>query len=157
MRKLASLLIVVLTAAALNTGVAFGADHDLARPYNGSGSGIDTIPVLGGSTFVVDGTITSRFGTGTFHSQGTQTGPTSFTFATTVVYARGTLTSTASGTNTGPNTSTSINTITGGTRRFARATGSTTVTATTSPTANPQIRTITFTFTGTITLHDKRG
>ena len=153
MRKLASLLIVILAAATSNTGVAFAARHQCTRPFTGSGSGTDTIPVVGGSTFLVDGTVnTSPLGAGTFHSQGTQNGPTTFTFTTTTVYARGTLRSSASGTDTGPNTSTSVTTVTGGTGRFVGATGSTTVTATTSPTPDPQVRTVTLTFTGTITL-----
>jgi hypothetical protein len=48
--------------------------------------------VLGGSTFVVDGTVQGNSGFGTFHGQGTQTGPTTFTITTTVVYRHGTFT-----------------------------------------------------------------
>jgi hypothetical protein len=131
--------------------ISYGHQH--CRPFIGSGSGIDTVPVLGGSTFLVDGTVhTSPLGTGTFHSQGTQTGPTSFTFVTSGVYAGGTLTSSASGTNTTANTATSINTITGGTRRLTGAAGSSVITSTSAPTSNPQVSTLTFTFTGTICL-----
>ena len=118
-----------------------------------SGSGTDTIPVLGGSTFVIDGSFNGTLGSGTLHGGGTQTGPTTFTVMTTAVYRHGTITQSGTGIDTGPNTSTATFTIVSGTGRFKGATGSSTVMSTTTPTSNPQVRDLTFTSTGTITLH----
>lgn len=118
-----------------------------------SGSGTDTIPVLGGSTFVLAGIFNGTLGSGTVNGGGTQTGPTTFTVMTTAVYRHGTITQSGTGIDTGPNTSTAMFTIVSGTGRFKGATGSSTVMSTTTPTSNPQVRDVTFTSTGTITLH----
>ena len=80
------------------------------------------------------------------------TGPTTASFTATVVAANGD-TLTTSGTNvlTGPTTFTNFQTITGGTGRFAGASGSFTDTGTNAPDpSNPNGFTITFTSTGTI-------
>jgi hypothetical protein len=143
---------LVLAVVALGPGAALGLGKARTIQTTASGSGIDTIPVLGGSTFIVDGTANGTLGFATFHVQGTQTGPTSFTLNETSVFANGTLIQSGIGTDTGPNTSTVILTITSGTGRFRDATGSSTVMSTTTPTANPQVRQLTFTSTGTITV-----
>ncbi len=114
---------LVLAVVALGPGAASGLGKTRTIQNIASGSGIDTIPVLGGSTFIVDGTVNGTLGFGTFHGQGTQTGPTSFTLTTTTVFAHGTLTQSDVGTDTGPNTATAMATITSGTGRFRGATG----------------------------------
>ena len=144
---------LVLAVVALGPGAALGLGKARTVQTTASGSGIDIIPVLGGSTFIADGTANGTIGSGTFHVQGTQTGPTSFTLTETSVFANGTLTQSGIGTDTGANTSTVILTITSGTGRFRDAVGSSTVLSTTTPTANPQVRLLTFTSTGTITLN----
>lgn len=147
---------LVLAVVALGPAAASGLGKTKTIQNIGSGSGVDTIPVLGGSTFIIDGTVNGTLGFGKFHGQGTQTGPTSFTLTTTTVFAHGTLTQSSVGADTGPNTATGMFTITGGTGRFRGATGSSTVMSTTTPTADPQVRQLTFTLMGTITLKHKR-
>jgi hypothetical protein len=146
---------LVLAVVALGPGAVSGLGKTRTIPTIASGSGTDTIPVLGGSTFIADGTASGTLGSATFHLQGTQTGPTSFILTETSVFAHGTLTESGMGTDTGPNTSTVILTITSGTGRFRGSSGSSTVMSTTSPTADPQVRQLTFTSTGTITLKHK--
>ncbi|HZR11910.1 MAG TPA: hypothetical protein VFC33_01555 [Acidimicrobiia bacterium] len=158
MRKLAAVLCVVVVAALVTffaSPVASGSSPSQtgARNTTAVGSGTDWIPQLGGSTFIVGGTVHSNlFGRGTFLGEGTQTGPTSFTVTTVTVYKGGTLTQQGAGTDTGTNTSTVQNTITSGTGEFAGATGSSTVSSTTTQTLDPAIRTVRLVAHGTIML-----
>src|SRR5256885_16321050 len=80
---------LVLAVVALGPGAALGLGKARTIQTTASGSGIDTIPVLGGSTFIVDGTANGTLGFATFHVQGTQTGSTSFTLNETSVFANG--------------------------------------------------------------------
>jgi hypothetical protein len=152
LRRMVSALAVVIVALGL-VASASGDGKGKTIQTTASGTGTDTIPVLGGSTFAIDGTFNGTLGSGTFHGGGTQTGPTSFTVMTTAVYQDGTITQWGTGIDTGPNTSAATFTIVSGTGRFKNATGSSTVTSTTTPTSNPQVRDLTFTSTGTLTLH----
>jgi hypothetical protein len=149
---------LVLAAAAL--GPAAGSVLAKVRTLqtSASGSGTDFIPVLGGSSYTVSGTVNGTLGPGTFQGGGTQTGPTSFTVMNTTAYADGTLTQSGTGIDTGTFTSTSMLTVVSGTGRFRGATGSSTLMATATPTSDPQTRDLTFTATGTITLrhHGKK-
>jgi len=153
MRKLLSMLAVVLAIAALSTGVALGGPKGTDRPVKGSGSGTTTFDFVNG-TFVTDGTAQfTHLGRTTFHLDGVLTGPTTSTFTGTVVAANGdTLTTSGTGTLTSPNTFTNLETFTGGTGRFAGASGTSTDTGTAvfDP-SNPTRVSLTFTTTGTIT------
>jgi hypothetical protein len=148
---------LVVAIVALGLGVpALGEGRDKTIQTTASGAGTDTIPVLGGSTFVIDGTSTGTLGSVTFKGGGTQTGATTFTVMTTAIYRHGTITQSGTGIDTGPNTSTATFTIVSGTGRFEGATGSSTVMSTTTPTSNPQVREFTLTSTGTITLRREK-
>jgi hypothetical protein len=153
MRKLTAVLTIVLLALVLTTTVAASSDQTRVLQNVATGSGTDWIPVLGGSTFIIGGTVHSnRFGRGSFIGQGTQIGPTSFTLTTVTLYRDGTLTQQATGSDTGTNTSTVQNIIVSGTGRFAGATGTSTVMSTTTPTLDPSLRTLRFVVSGTVTL-----
>jgi hypothetical protein len=155
MRKVLSLLATVFAVLALTNGAAFASQSASSTTRIGvsTGSAFDLVPVLGGSTFIVAGTVhSSLFGNGTFLGEGSQTGATSFTVATVTVFKHGTLTQTGAGTNTGQNTATVLDTIVGGTGEFAGATGSSTLVSISSPTSNPQLTVVQFAAVGTITL-----
>ena len=150
MRKLLSLLALGLTVASLSGAPAFGAAQGTDRPFNGSGSGTG---VLGSSA---DGTENaSHLGLATFHADVVPTGPTTATTTTTLVAANGD-TVTMSGPSTlVPVTATTftftiVYTITGGTGRFADASGAETTTGT-GTVDSPTTFHVSFTFTGTIT------
>lgn len=154
MRKLAALLIV-LAVSVLGTGEAFGAAKGTDRPSKGSGSGSGTATVVGGEIrFTIGGTLRlSHLGKSTFHVDGVCTNADCSTsnFTNTVVAANGD-TLISSGTTTAPAFDfTNQDTITGGTGRFAGASGTSTSTGTIVPDpSNPLAFTITFTSRGTI-------
>ncbi len=154
MRKLAALLIV-LAVSVLGTGEAFGAAKGTDRPFKGSGSGSGIATVVGGEIrFTIDGTgHFSHLGKSTFHVDGVCTNAdcTTFSFTVTIVAANGD-TLTGSSTSTGTATTfTNLETYTGGTGRFAGASGTSTSTGTIVPDpSNPLAFTITFTSRGTI-------
>jgi hypothetical protein len=157
MRKLLSLLALALTVASLSGAPAFGAANGTDRPLNGSGSGTGVIMLTGGipTSSVIDGTtIQSHLGLSTFHTVNVITGPTTADVTTTYFAANGD-TVTFSGTSTSVFTSpttltfTAPFTVTGGTGRFAGASGAGTVTGTASLNS-PLTFDLSFTLTGTI-------
>jgi hypothetical protein len=153
MRKVVPALAAVFTSFAFAGHAGYAAPVGCDIENNGTGSGTSTVPVPGGSTFIIDGTIqTTALGPGTFHGEGVQTGPTSFTHTSATRYRGGTVTQTGSGTNTGPDTTTVINTITGGTGRFRAVTGTSIIMSVGASTSDPQVSTFTLTFTGTVHL-----
>ena len=153
MRKVFSIFVLVLAVLALSTSIAFAGPNGTDRPFKTTSlSGVGTVdPVTG--TFVIDGTAQeAHLGRSTFHVDGVFTGPNTASFTATIVATNGdTLTTSATNFATGPTTFTNFQTITGGTGRFAGATGSFTDTGTTllDP-SNPTSFTITLTSTGTI-------
>lgn len=152
MRKPFSMLAVVLAIVALSTGVALGGPKGTDRPLKSSGSAISTFDLVNG-TFVTDGTAqVTHLGRSTFHLDGVLTGATTSTFTGTIVAANGdTLTTSGTTALTGPTTFTALETITGGTGRFAGASGTFTDTGTAVPDpSNPNRFSFTFTSTGTI-------
>jgi hypothetical protein len=137
---------------ALGTGVAFGAAKGTDRPYKASGYATGSINPVSG-TFTFDGTEqVAHLGRATLHGEGAFTGPTSTAFTATLVAANGdTLRLSGSGVITSGTTSTNLDTITGGTGRFAGASGELTeaVIFAFSP-SDPTSVSLTFTGTGTI-------
>ena len=160
MRKLLSFLALALTVACLSGAPAFGAANGTDRPFTGSGSGTGVIGLVGGvpAGSTIDGTENaSHLGLATFHTVNVFTGPTTTNTTATLVAANGD-TVTESGTSTSvlvnPTTFafTAVYTTTGGTGRFAGASGSQTLTGTAtldSPTS--LCFHVSFTMTGTIT------
>lgn len=153
MRKLVSVLLV-FTVAVLGTGVASGKAHGTDRPLEGRGSGSAIVNVGPVITYTIDGTLhLSHLGKSTFHLDGVCTNAdcSTSTFTNTIVAANGDRL-TSSSTNTGTaGTFTNLDTFTGGTGRFAGASGSSTTTGTSvDDPSNPLAFTITFILSGTI-------
>jgi hypothetical protein len=157
MRRLLSFLALALTVAFLSGAPAFAAVNGTDRPLNGSGSGTGVLTLTGGvpTGSTIDGTtIQSHLGLSAFHTVNVITGPTTADTTTTYVLPNGD-TVTFSGTSTtvftGPTTFTFTApfTVTGGTGRFAGASGSGTVTGTGSF-DSPLTFHLDFTLTGTI-------
>jgi hypothetical protein len=160
MRRLLSLIALALAVAFLSVAPAFGSAKGTDRPFKGSGSGTGAIGFVGGvpANATIDATTqASHLGFATVHVVNVFTGPTTATSTGTFVAANGdTVTESGTITSVAVNpttiTSTAVYTITGGTGRFAGASGAETTTATTTLDA-PTFLTFhaTFTFIGTIT------
>ncbi len=162
MRKVVFAIAAALAVTMFFVAPANGATHGTDRPFNGSGSGTATITTAGPPQVIsLDGQLlASLTGRSTFHADISTPGlvGTTFTFTgtNTITAANGDTVAESlggSGQVIGQNplteTVTFVATITGGTGRFAGATGSTTVTGTlvqTMPTAFH----ITVSFSGTI-------
>lgn len=153
LRRLVFLSGLVLAIAALSPVAALGAAKGgTNRPIKGSGSGTGVASVDG--TYTIDGKGNfSHYGRSTFHVDGVCTNAdcTTSTFTNTIVTANGdkvTSSSTSAGTAT---TFTNLDTTTGGTGRFAGASGTSITTGTTvADASNPLVFHITFTSRGTI-------
>jgi hypothetical protein len=149
MRKLLVLLAGSLLLVTLAGSPALGAAKGTDRPWKASGSGHGIITPGTPQTFTIDGTSNNtHLGRGTFHLDAVCTPPDpgdcpTSTATFTIVAAHGD-TLTASGAN-------DTGTFTGGTGRFAGASGTVTTT-TTSFVFDPSTLTfeLTFTQTGTI-------
>lgn len=132
LRRLIFLSSLVLAVAALSPAAALGAANGTDRPVSGKSTSTTTVDLATG-TGVSDGSgQLSHLGAFTFHNDFTSftvTGPNtfSFTLTATVVAANGDeIFTTATGTGTLTATgseSTLVSTITGGTGRFADASG----------------------------------
>ena len=130
LRRLIFLSSLVLAVAALSPAAALGAAKGTDRPLSGTVTA-STIDNFSTGTSTADGTfLFTHLGKGTFHEDttaGTTTGNT-FTFTGTATYVAANgdqlfATITATGTFTGSNVVTKVSTITGGTGRFANASG----------------------------------
>ena len=130
LRRLIFLSSLVLAVAALSPAAALGAAKGTDRPMSGTltATAHDNLST---QTSTADGTfLFTHLGKGTFHEDttaGTTTGNT-FTFTGTATYVAANgdqlfATITATGTFTGSNVVTKVSTITGGTGRFANASG----------------------------------
>lgn len=152
LRRCAAVLLV-LAFTILGTGeAAFGAAKGTSRPIKGSGTGSGYASVTNGViTFTVDGTQRlSHLGRSTFHLDAVCTNAdcSGYHATTTYVAANGDTFTTFASVTPG---SGFTETITGGTGRFAGATGTMTETGTTvfDP-SNPLAFTVTFQITGRI-------
>ena len=85
MHKVVAALIRGVRSLRVFTGQAsYAAPVGCDIENNGTGSGTSTITAPGASTFIIDGTIqATALGPGTFHGEGVQTGPTTFTYSGT--------------------------------------------------------------------------
>jgi hypothetical protein len=132
LRRLIFLSSSVLAVAALSPAAALGAANGTDRPLSGKSTSTTTVDLAAG-TGVADGSgQVSHVGAFTFHNDITSftlTGPDTFSFTLTasIVAANGDViftTATGTGTLTATgNESTLVSTITGGTGRFADASG----------------------------------
>jgi hypothetical protein len=132
LRRLIFLSSLVLAVAALSPAAALGAANGTDRPVSGKSTSTTTVdPVAGTGISDWSGQI-SHLGAFTFHNDFTSftlTSPTTFSFTLTasVVAANGDViftTATGTGTLTATGSeSTLVSTITGGTGRFADASG----------------------------------
>jgi hypothetical protein len=157
-RKLVPALVVLLTLLALSTQSALAAAGGADRPYKSSGTATTTFTFVNNVPvgFVIDGTLTAtHLGQSTSHSVGAFTGPNTSSYTTTIVSASGDTLTVSSTSTSLPITATTFaltthDTITGGTGRFAGASG--TATATGTATLDPSTLTFhdTFTSSGTI-------
>jgi len=146
MRKFFLLVVCSMSFITLIGSAAFGAANGTDRPWQATGSGNGLFTAGTPLTFTIDGTSNdTHLGRSTFHLDGVCSNEdcSMFTFTFTIVAANGD-TLNASGVNDSV-------TFTGGTGRFASASGTLTNTATviTDP-SNPAAFHITFTQTGTI-------
>jgi hypothetical protein len=142
LRRLILLSSLVLTVAALSPAAALGAAKGTDRPLKGSGSGTTTGDLATGVATSNGTAYFTHSGKTTYHIDTTFTvsGPNTFNLAgtSTLVAANGdtafsTLTGTATATGIGVGETidfTLVFTITGGTGRFADASGTLTATAT---------------------------
>ena len=135
LRRLIFLSSLVLTVAALSPAGALGAAKGTDRPSSGTSTSTTTIDTATGTGFVAGSGHLSHIGRFTFTNDITSltiTGPDTFSYTLTaiIVAANGDeIFTTATGTGTLTATgseSTLVSTITGGTGRFADATGTTT-------------------------------
>jgi hypothetical protein len=132
LRRLIFLSSLVLAVAALSPAAALGAAKGTDRPLSGTSTSTSTVDIVTG-TGTVDGSgQISHLGRFTFHNDFTSvtiTGPDTFSFTLTaiIVAANGDkVFTTATGTATFTSTTaeaTLVSTITGGTGRFADASG----------------------------------
>ena len=132
LRRLIFLSSLVLAVAALSPAAALGATKGTDRPVNGHSTSTTTVDLATG-TGVSDGSgPLSHLGLSTFHNDFTSftlTGPNTFSFTLTasIVAANGDViftTATGTGTLTATGSeATLVSTITGGTGRFADASG----------------------------------
>jgi hypothetical protein len=158
-RRLAFFSGLVLAVVAMSPAAAMGAAKGTDRPLKGTGTGTNTVNLATGAATNVSFLHLSHLGavTGSGVQTITLTGPNTFSFtgAGTTVAANGDeLFATTSGTgmltSTGSAAATTVNTITGGTGRFAGASGTFTVTSLSTPVST--VGSIeTFTFTNTTT------
>jgi hypothetical protein len=161
LRKLVFLSGLVLAVVAMSPAAAIGAAKGTDRPLTGTTTTTTTVSLITGVGTSVSSGHLSHLGavTGSGDAQFTLVGPNGFSFTGTgtIVAANGDkLFTTTSGTGTlGPPVQNSVvNTITGGTGRFADATGTFTTTGvSTSVSIVGSIETVTLTtttFKGTI-------
>jgi len=137
LRRLVCLSSLVLTVAALSPAAALGAANGTDRPLSGTSTSTTTVNLATGSGTAVGVGQLSHLGRTSFTNDFTSftlTGPDTFSFTLTaiIVAANGDeIYTTASGTGTVTPTgseSTLVSTITGGTGRFADASGTITTT-----------------------------
>jgi hypothetical protein len=138
LRRLIFLSSLVLTVGALSPAAALGGAKGTDRPLSGKGTSTTTVNATGTGTSDGTGHL-SHLGKFTVHlvaTSGTLTGPNTFTGAGTgtTVAANGdklfsTVTVTGTFTSTTTSEATTVNTITGGTGRFADASGTITITS----------------------------
>ena len=157
LRRLLVLSSLVLAVAALSPAAALGATQGTARPLKGTSTATAVVDTAAG-TGTVDGAILfTQLGKGTYHTDLTGFTSTGNTFAfggtATFVAANGdkvftTIAGTGTVTSTGSE-STTVDTITGGTGRFADASGTFTVT-TVGVTVSTVGSIVTQTLTGTV-------
>jgi hypothetical protein len=154
LRKLIVISSLVLAAVAMTPAAAMGAAKGTDRPLKGTTSGTTTVNLITGAGFNVSSSHLSHLGavTGSSVQQFALVGPNGFSFtatSNTVAPNGDKLFETSSGTGTfgPPVQATSVNTITGGTGRFAHASGSFTITGghTTSVSIVGSIETVTST------------
>ena len=159
LRRLILLSSLVLAVAALIPATALGAANGTDRPVSGTSTSTTTVDAVAG-TGVSDGSGQfSHLGASTFHNDFTSitlTSPTTFTFTLTasIVAANGDViftTATGTGTLTATGSeSTLVSTITGGTGRFADASGTFTSSIISVNTSTPGTSNDTETHTGQI-------
>jgi autotransporter adhesin len=137
-RRLILISGLVLAVVAMSPAAAMGAAKGTDRPLKGTSTGTNTVNLVTGAATNESSGHLSHLGavTGTGVQTITLTGPNTFSFtgAGTTVAANGNkLFATTSGTgtltSTGSAMATTVNTITGGTGRFAGASGTFTVTS----------------------------
>ena len=139
--------LVVLPATA---GTA--AEQGTNRPFNGTGKGRLIITDAEAGTFVIRGTANvTHLGLVKVRSEGSFTGPDTYSFTTRFIAANGDKVKLAStGVGTDP-AFTNHDTVKGGTGRFTGATGQSITTGTSKPkVTDPNVVRLKFTFTGTI-------
>jgi hypothetical protein len=132
MRKAALIAGLVLGLAVLAPATAVGKAGGTDRPISGQASG-STVLDLGTLAFTTDATgVSSHLGKATTHLDGvvTPTGPVTFTIAGSVVFVAangdelfGTFTGSGTADGSGNSAGTATTTFTGGTGRFADASG----------------------------------
>jgi hypothetical protein len=159
LRRLILLSSLVLAVAALSQGTALGAANGTDRPLSGTSTSTTTVDPVAG-TGVSDGSgQVSHIGAFTFHNDFTSftlTSPTTFSFTLTasIVAANGDViftTATGTGTLTATGSeSTLVSTISGGTGRFADASGSFTSSIISVNTSTPGTSNDTETHTGQV-------
>jgi hypothetical protein len=149
MRKLFVTLICVASVAAFSAPTALASTGGTSRPFTASGSGTGTTVLGEPATFTVDGTSNgTHLGRSRFHTEGVCLDPTcaTSTVKITIVAANGDILTVAGSATEG--------TFTGGTGRFAGASGKVTTafvgTRDPADPSNPLRFRITFTQVGTI-------
>jgi hypothetical protein len=130
LRRLIFLSSLVLAVAALGPAAALGAANGTDRPLSGTITATATDNLSTGTSAVVGTFLFTHLGKGTFHEDATagpSPGPNRFTYTGTETYVAANgdklfATVAATGTLTPP-ANTTVETITGGTGRFAGASG----------------------------------
>jgi hypothetical protein len=139
-------LVCLASIAAFSAPTAFASSGGTSRPFKAFGSGTGTTVLGDPVRFVVDGTSNNtHLGRATFHTEGVCLDPNCETSSVTItiVAANGDVLTEAGSATEG--------TFTGGTGRFAGATGQVTTAAVATPDPSDPLRfRITFTQTGTI-------
>ena len=155
MRKFGTVLAAAcIVVALLGTGAASAAKGGTDRPFKGGGSGTGIVDAATG-TYTIDGSGNfTHFGRTQLHVDGVCTNAdcTTSTFTFTETAANGDeVTGSSNSSDDGLGHFTNLDTWTGGTGRFAGASGHTTTTGTsvTDP-SNPLVFHLTFTSQGTI-------
>ena len=152
MRRLVLSFGLIGALVVLPTTAAVAGKGGTNRPFNGSGAGrlIVTDPEAG--TFIIRGRANvTHLGLVKVRSKGSFTGENTFAFKTTFVAANGDKLKTSSTGESAEPAFTNHDTVTGGTGRFAGATGQSTTIGTSKPSpTDPNLVRIKFSFTGTV-------